>query len=100
MPQNVLGCDLARGWIDIHDLAHGRAGRIANDPGAIAAWLDTTPADSLVVFEATSGCDAPLVAALTARGRPFAWCGTPSYFRGAGLSEATVFPQGVDSLKV
>jgi transposase len=72
MPQNVLGCDLARGWIDTHDLASGAAGRIDNSPSGIAAMLDIFAPDTLVVFEATSGCDASLIACLTQRGLPFA----------------------------
>lgn len=72
MPQNVLGCDLARGWIDTHDLATGAAARVENHAAGIAALLATLGQDTLVVFEATSGCDGPLIEALTHRGLRFA----------------------------
>ena len=72
MPQTILGCDLARGWIDLHRLPENTARRIANDDKAIADALADLPADTLVVFEATSGCDGPLIAALSARGIAFA----------------------------
>ena len=71
MPQTILGCDLARGWIDLHRLPDNTALRIANTPDAIADALADIPADALVVFEATSGCDGPLIAALSARGVAF-----------------------------
>ena len=71
MPETVIGCDLARAFIDIHGLPDGRHQRIANTPEGITAWAEALPADSLVVFEATSGCDAQLMAVLTARGRRF-----------------------------
>lgn len=72
MPQAVIGCDLSRAVIDICELPSGRIGRIANTPDAIAVWLDTLDHDIRLVFEATSGCDGDLIAALATRGHPFA----------------------------
>lgn len=72
MPQNVIGCDLARGWIDIHALPSGAAARIVNTSRDAARWAASLPADTLVVFEATSGCDGHLIAALAKRRIPFA----------------------------
>lgn len=40
-------------------------------PDAIVTWLDTLDHDVRIVFEATSGCDGELIAALAARGHPF-----------------------------
>ncbi|MDG6689955.1 transposase [Staphylococcus aureus] len=71
MPQAVIGCDLSRALIDICELPSGRIGQIANTPDAIAVWLDTLDHDVRVVFEATSGCDGDLIAALATRGHPF-----------------------------
>ncbi len=45
--------------------------RIANTSDAISDFLDTIGHDVLVVFEATSGCDSDLIAALAERGHPF-----------------------------
>ncbi len=71
MPQAVIGCDLSRVFIDTCDLPSGKIGRIANTPDAIGAWLDALGHDVRIVFEATSGCDGDLIAALGARGQPF-----------------------------
>lgn len=71
MPQAVIGCDLSRPVIDICELPSGRIGQIANTPDAIAAWLGTLDHDVRLVFEATSGCDGELIAALATRGHPF-----------------------------
>jgi len=72
MPRTLLGCDLARGWIDLHRLPDNAARRIDNAPQAILEALRDLPPDTLVVFEATSGCDGHLLAALEARGIAFA----------------------------
>lgn len=71
MPQAVIGCGLSRSTIDICELPSGRIGQVANTPDAIAAWLDTLDHDIRLVFEATSGCDGELIAALATRGHPF-----------------------------
>ncbi len=71
MPQPVAGCDLSRAFIDLHCLPVGKVDRIANTPEAITTFLDTLERDVLVVFEATSGCDGDLIAALAERGHPF-----------------------------
>ena len=68
MPQNVFGCDLARGWIDTHALPSGATARIANTKRELSRWSATLPGDALVVFEATSGCDGMLITALAAHG--------------------------------
>jgi len=72
MPRTVIGCDLCRAWLDLHGLPDGGTSRLANTPEAIAAWAESLETDTLVVFEATSGCDGRLMAELAARGLPFA----------------------------
>ena len=72
MPRIVIGCDLSRAWLDVHSLPGGRTSRIENTSAGIAAWAAKIDRTSLVVFEATSGCDGPLIAALAGRGIPFA----------------------------
>lgn len=71
MPQPVVGCDLSRATIDFCQLPTGHIGQVANTPDTIAAWIDTLERDVLIVFEATSGCDGDLIAALAERGHPF-----------------------------
>lgn len=72
MPQIILGCDLARGWLDVHALPAGTTARVENSAAALARWAGAIPTDALVVFEATSGCDGPLIEILAARGLRFA----------------------------
>jgi len=71
MPQPVVGCDLSRAFLDLCDLPSGRTRRIPNTRDAIAAWAETLTPETLVVFEATSGCDDLVIAALTERAHPF-----------------------------
>lgn len=71
MPQTVIGCDLSRAAIDICVLPCGKTERIENTPEALAAWVEKIDGNAIVVFEATSGCDAHLMAALSVREIPF-----------------------------
>ena len=71
MPRTVIGCDLARAVLDLHSLPAATSTQIANDPEAIAAWVSSLAPDVLVVFEATSGCDGPLIVALAEHGVAF-----------------------------
>lgn len=68
MPQTVFGCDLSKARIDIHNLASGQDFVIENTSAAIAAWLGDLPDEARIVFEATSGCDHFLMAALAEAG--------------------------------
>jgi transposase len=72
MPLIVIGCDLSRAWLDIHALPEGARSRIENTPFGIARWVAGIDPGALVVFEATSGCDGTLIAALADRGIAFA----------------------------
>jgi transposase len=69
MPRNHIGVDLSKDALDLCDPLRGEA-RIANEPRAIAAWIAGLGPDDVVVYEATSGCDGPLRAALDAAGQP------------------------------
>lgn len=46
----------------MHALPAGTTARVENKAAAVARWAAGLPADALVVFEATGGCDAPLAA--------------------------------------
>jgi transposase len=70
--QNILGVDAAKDWIDICDLASGQVRRIETKPRALAAFAGSLPADALVVFEASGGCERPLMAALEEKNCPYA----------------------------
>ena len=72
MPPIVFGCDLSRTWLDIHALPEDARSRIENTPSAVVAWAADLDPACLVVFEATSGCDGPLIDALSGRGIAFA----------------------------
>lgn len=65
--QIVLGVDAARDWIDVCD-PDNRVRRIATEPADLAAFARSLPEGALVVFEASGGCERPLMQALdTAR---------------------------------
>ncbi len=71
LPQDVLGVDVAKDWIDVFILSTGRRQRIATTKAALARFAGTI-ADALVVFEASGGYERPLAAALTQAGVSFA----------------------------
>lgn len=71
MPQPVVSCDLSRAFLDLCAPPSGQTQRIPNTPDAIAGWTAELESDMVVVFEATSGCDGDLIAALAERGQPF-----------------------------
>jgi transposase len=72
MAQTIFGCDLSRSFIDTHALPSGTAVRLENTGPEVARWVACLAPDCLVVFEATSGCDGPIIAALAARAIPYA----------------------------
>lgn len=67
MPQFIIGVDIAKTWIDAHDLATGRARRIATTPQALRGFAKTCR-DALVVYEASGGYERPLADALAQAG--------------------------------
>lgn len=70
MAQTSIGVDLSKDWLDIFDPRHGHS-RVANRTAEISAWLQTIGPEAFVVFEATSGCDGPLLRLASAAGQPF-----------------------------
>ncbi|WP_291198162.1 IS110 family transposase [Hyphomonas sp.] len=62
-----IGVDVAKAWIDIFNPDTRQHARCKNDPMALADWINTLK-DERVVFEATSGCDAALIANLSKAG--------------------------------
>jgi|GEM_PF-698921 len=68
MSEFIIGCDLSRACLDLHTLPDGLASRIDNSPEAIDEWVTSRPPGCWLVFEATSGCAAQLIAGLCARG--------------------------------
>lgn len=64
---DVIGIDISKGHLDIHDARDATTRRIANQPEAIRAWAGLLAGrDCLVVMEATGRYDAALRAALDA----------------------------------
>lgn len=68
-----VGCDVSKAHLDIFDGALGRAERIANDPAAIAGFVERLVGRAaFVLFEATGRYDGDLARALDAAGVPYA----------------------------
>lgn len=67
MPQNVIGVDIAKDWLDTYCLDSGRARRLEMNAKTLKAFARRC-ADALVVFEASGGYERPLAEALTAVG--------------------------------
>lgn len=63
MTRNTIGVDLAKDFLEVRDPLRGGA-RVPNRPRAVARWIAGLGAADFVVYEATSGCDRPLRAAL------------------------------------
>lgn len=72
MPQIIVGCDLSRAFIDVCINAGRTTSRIENTKPGIAEWITALDTSALVVFEATSGCDAILMQVLAERGITYA----------------------------
>lgn len=67
LPQDVIGVDIAKGWIDTFTLSSRTHERIAMTKPALARFARGA-AGCLVVCEASGGHERPLVAALAAAG--------------------------------
>jgi transposase len=70
VPQNILGVDISKDWIDTFDLATRRHQRLATTPRALAAFARGC-AGACVVFEASGGDERPLAEALAKAGVGF-----------------------------
>jgi transposase len=68
MPENVIGVDVAKDWIDVQPL-DGKSRRIEMKPATLHRFARAAAkAGALVVFEASGGYDRPLRDALEAAG--------------------------------
>ena len=67
VPQQIIGVDVAKNWIDVFHLASGKAEHIAKSKRAFARFAQCAK-DSLVVLEASGGCERPLTDALVRAG--------------------------------
>ena len=71
LPQDIVGVDVAKDWIDWHRLSTGEKQRVSTTPAALRRFAATT-AGALVVFEASGGYERPLVQVLDAAGVGYA----------------------------
>ena len=67
VPQDVIGVDVAKGWIDIFTLSSRKYERIFTTKQALARFA-TTAAGAMVVCEASGGDERPLIEALAKAG--------------------------------
>ncbi len=63
MPQNVIGVDGAKDWIDVFDRAAGRSIRIRTQASSLRAFAHKH-GDALFVLEASGGYERPVIEAL------------------------------------
>lgn len=71
LPQDIVGVDIAKDWIDCHRLSTGEAWRVDTSPHALRRFA-ARASGALVVFEASGGYERPLAAALDAAGATYA----------------------------
>jgi transposase len=71
LPQDIIGVDIAKGWIDTFTLSTRKHERITVTKPALARFAGTA-AGTLVVFEASGGYERPLTGALARAGVTFA----------------------------
>lgn len=71
MPQDVIGVDIAKDWIDVFFLSTGRAERVQMRAAGLRAFA-ARARGALVVFEASGGYERPLAEALDAAGVVYA----------------------------
>lgn len=65
-PVKHLGVDVSKAYLDID----GQDQRVANQPEAIQAWMETLPADTHLVCESSGGYERALLEAAWTRSRP------------------------------
>lgn len=71
LPQDFIGVDIAKGWIDVFYLSATRHERIPTTPEALDRFAGAA-AGALVILEASGGCERPVTAALARAGTAFA----------------------------
>jgi transposase len=70
MPQNYIGCDISKDRLDVFDPRSGASAH-ANSAVGIRSLIKACDPGSVLVFEATSGCDQALLKALAKADQPF-----------------------------
>lgn len=68
--QDVIGVDVAKGWIDVYHLCSSRHERIAATKPALARFAKASKG-ALVVLEASGGCERPVTGALAKAGTDY-----------------------------
>jgi transposase len=71
LPQDVIGVDIARDWIDVFRLSTGQHQRVATAGPALARFARAAKG-ALVVLEASGGYERPVAAALAKAGTSYA----------------------------
>lgn len=71
LPQDFIGVDIAKDWIDVFHLSTGRRERIATTKQALARFARAA-GDALVVLEASGGYERPVTEALAKAGVDYA----------------------------
>lgn len=71
LPQDFIGVDIAKDWIDVFHLSTARRERIATTKQALARFAKTA-GDALVVLEASGGYERPVTEALAKAGVDYA----------------------------
>jgi len=71
LPQNIIGVDVSKDWIDVFHLSSCRHDRIASTKRALSQFARTAQG-ALVVFEASGGYERPLGEALAGAGVAYA----------------------------
>jgi len=71
LPQDFIGVDIAKDWIDVFTPSTGRAMRLTTTPKALRQFAGQVT-ECVVVFEASGGYERPLAAALDRAGVSYA----------------------------
>ena len=71
LPQDFIGVDIAKGWIDVFTLSSSRHERIATTKQALARFAKTAKG-CMVILEASGGYERPLTGALARAGTIYA----------------------------
>lgn len=71
LPQNIIGVDIAKGWIDVFYLSTSKHERILTTKQALARFAKAA-AGCLIVVEASGGYERPLTEALAKAGTDYA----------------------------
>jgi len=71
LPQDFIGVDIAKDWIDVFRLASGQRERIATTGPSLARFARSAQG-ALVIFEASGGYERPLAEALAKAGVDYA----------------------------